>query len=293
MMAEIPTLTIDQVLFEDNSTCMQDEYIAHRLGLIPIRANFNLDEFNYPHECDCKGFEDPPCPKCKVILTLDCTFEEMKEAAQRNNDDDSDDIHMFITSQHLISDKDGFGRDRVEPVSFSSPEDRGNLVLSKMDSGVCIMKIGQGQKLKVRATCIKGIGKEHAKWNPTCTVALKHDPVVKIDAEALDNYNAEEKKKLVDVCPTGVFRYDEDNDRLLVANESSCMFCRECIYHLEDLPGRIQEDKLGVTVEHSTNHFHFTVETTGAHKAEDVVKRGLQVLRNKAQRFTALANESQ
>ena len=37
MIAEVPTLAIENVEVEDNSTMVHDEYLAHRMGLIPIK----------------------------------------------------------------------------------------------------------------------------------------------------------------------------------------------------------------------------------------------------------------
>lgn len=169
MIAEVPTLCIDQVEFNDNTTCMQDEYIAHRLGLIPLR-NFKpggMNAFKYRHECDC--ITENGCEFCTVRITLDISYDQY-----RRENAEFDDINLIVTSNDLVShDRD------VRPISFSNQEEEQN----SFDNGIAIMKLGPGQRLKFEAIAVKGIGKEHAKWSPVATVAMKYDPVVKLNPD--------------------------------------------------------------------------------------------------------------
>nr|AOZ56038.1 DNA-directed RNA polymerase, alpha subunit/40 kD subunit [uncultured korarchaeote] len=66
ILTEVPTLAIDEVIFFENTTAFFDEYIAHRLSLIPLKADIN--SLNLPSECECGG---GGCPKCTVVLDLD------------------------------------------------------------------------------------------------------------------------------------------------------------------------------------------------------------------------------
>ena len=65
MMVEVPVLAIKDVKFIKNSSAMFDEVMAHRLGLIPFKAD--LKSFGLPEECNCKG---KGCGKCEITFTL-------------------------------------------------------------------------------------------------------------------------------------------------------------------------------------------------------------------------------
>ena len=126
-ISEVPTLAIDDVVILENSSVMHDEAIAHRLGLIPLRTD--LDRFVMPHDCDCKGTLG--CSKCRVLLVLDSEANEKTKV---------------VTSGELLSEDE-----LVKPVSNDIP----------------IVVLAPSQKLKFEAYARLGVGKDHAKWQPT------------------------------------------------------------------------------------------------------------------------------
>lgn len=50
LIAEVPTMAIEKVFIENNTSVMQDEVLSHRLGLIPIKADPKKFEFPVPDE---------------------------------------------------------------------------------------------------------------------------------------------------------------------------------------------------------------------------------------------------
>jgi DNA-directed RNA polymerase subunit D len=132
-ISEVPTLAIDDVVILENSSVMHDEAVAHRLGLIPLRTD--PGRFVMPHECDCGSTLG--CAKCRVLLVLDA------EATDKTK---------VVTSGEMVSEDE-----MVKPVSKDIP----------------IVVLAPSQKLKFEAYARLGIGKQHAKWQPTSAAVVK------------------------------------------------------------------------------------------------------------------------
>ncbi len=65
IIAEVPTMAIDEVEIIKNTSALYDEMIAHRLGLLVLKTD--LSTYEEPHKCKCEG---AGCPRCTVQLTL-------------------------------------------------------------------------------------------------------------------------------------------------------------------------------------------------------------------------------
>jgi DNA-directed RNA polymerase subunit D len=72
MISEVPNMTIDSVEFQDNTSALFDEIIAHRMGMIPLQ--FDPDKFNVMKDCKCEG---KGCPSCQVFFALEKTGPAM------------------------------------------------------------------------------------------------------------------------------------------------------------------------------------------------------------------------
>ncbi|KAI5123927.1 hypothetical protein M0805_006344 [Coniferiporia weirii] len=165
MMADVPTLAIDIVELQANTTVLPDEFIAHRLGMIPLISTNCEEAIRYNRDCNCEEY----CDYCSVTLLLHVSSEE---GGSRD-----------ITSNHLDVVPPGMGRHHINEdesgeeltkrvEKFGFPVGQGEPDVNP----VLICKIRQGQELKVRCIAKKGIAKEHAKWSPCSAVSFEYDP---------------------------------------------------------------------------------------------------------------------
>ena len=159
ILAEVPTLAIDLVEIEANTSVLADEFLAHRLGLIPLSAR-DVDSLLYSRDCDCDQF----CDNCSVVLRLN--------AANRSSDE-----IVKVYAKDLYIESGAFGGRNGYNAGVDGGFARGEpVILDPAGHGSLICKLRRGQELKVKCIAKKGIAKEHAKWAPTAAVGFEYDP---------------------------------------------------------------------------------------------------------------------
>lgn len=102
MLTEVPTVAIDLVDFEANSSVFNDELIAHRLGLVPLTSH-RAAAMCFPQDCrSCDGASH--CPDCSVEFTLDvkCDVRDNRRVKVTSQDLRSADAALCCPVDQLL-----------------------------------------------------------------------------------------------------------------------------------------------------------------------------------------------
>lgn len=268
MISEVPTMAIDLVTINSNTSVLHDEYLVHRLGLIPINS-MNSDAFVYSRDCLCEGF----CDKCSVELVL-----SVKGNKGRSTNVTSDDLRVIESGQDYEDSKVR----TVLPARLY--DNKGNI-----EPPIIITKLGENQELDISAIVRKGIGKEHSKWSPVATVALKAYPTIKINGNKMPMLSSVQKKQIMESCPAKVYRFRPESEQLDIEDLGACMQCMECVKKVDSFK---QGERI-IVVGVESDKFVFTVETSGSLAPDEIMRRAISELRKKIQHLRLAINEQE
>jgi len=253
LLGEIRTVAIEKVFFFHNSTILNDENIAHRLGLVPVSVGSEfLTKVNVGAHSKIEK------------LILEFKIKNPQESFKK----------MAIYSKSLKLKNYGlfFSMNKNSPVT-------------PVFRDILILKLNPGQKIKCECHCIVDSGSKHAKFSPVGTAFYRISPRIKIVGEILGNY----AEKINEICPVKVFNVKEKSKKytnvLGVAYPKFCTLCKECL-KIDDGAHR------PIRISRVKHKISFIIESTGVASPEILFHRAISLLVGKCNRSLSILFKS-
>ena len=250
MLAEVPTMAIEDVFIMRNTSIIPDEVLSHRLGLVPIRAD--------PRCFQEKNRDDEATDLNTLVFRLQIKCEKNPSASE---------IATLPTDKYINS---VVYASQLEWIPQGSQAETFTEKISALYPDIVVAKLRPGQEIDLEMHCIKGVGKDHAKWSPVCTATYRLMPDIRI----LKEIEGKDAEKFAKCFPPGVIEVIGGKATVIDARKDS--MSRECLRHEEFA------DK--VALERIRDHFIFSIESVGQIDARELVIEACKVLIEKCER---------
>ena len=257
MKLDVPTMAIDFVEVEDNTSSISNESLIHRLAQIPLIST-DAEQFETSSNCTCADYL---CRKCAVIYELNVKCDE--ETRQMN-----------VTSNDLVVITKGT---TVVPRNYNPNADR-NTEMHSDHPPILICKLRANEQISLTAAAIKGTGKMHSKWEPGVALNYKPETLIYIHLNVLNSLNETKKNRIVDEivksCPMNIFTKRENT--IDIEDSYRCTHCGSCTEKVKKIgvPGLVD-------VGYRETTFRVYVETNGSLTPQALVISAFRVLKNR------------
>lgn len=263
MIAEVPSVAIDSVFIEMNTSVIQDEVLASRIGLVPLRLSPDwLDWVDPTQEAvDENGESQLNNSRNTVIFSLNVKCERNKNAPAGSEDPNELYINSNVYARDLkFQPQEGQLEFMDPPPTVASPD-------------ILLCKLRPGQEISLYCFAVLGVGSDHAKFSPVSTASYRLMPSIIL----AEDITGEEAEKLKKCFSPGVI--DIKNNKAVVVDPRRDTVSREVLRHPE-FRDKVQLGRV-------RNHFIFNVESTGAMEPDEIFVKSINQLRNKAKDLLA------
>lgn len=282
MIAEIPTLAIEDIWVNNNTSVIQDEVLCHRLGLVPFKGGkYGLHEFMKWYKkpgADQDPFENSmDYNTVKVELDVLCTRRADAEPGEKDPRKLFDHANVYASDLKFL------------PVGQQVEVFAGDQTIEPVNPDILVAKLRPGQQIQLMAHMHKGIGADHSKFSPVATASYRLLPLITItrpivgaDADKFQRCFPEgviglQKVTKQDAKANPDLKGHEGEMQAVVEDSMKDTVSRECLRH----PEFADKVKLG----RQRDHFIFQVESTGQWDSDELFLEAVKHLKAKCQRF--------
>jgi DNA-directed RNA polymerase I and III subunit RPAC1 len=277
MIAHLPTLALERIYIHNNTTVIQDEVLAHRLGLIPFAGPQSLlKKMRWPGPKTADGEEPTFQDVDTLVFKLDVECKHNPEVSR----EEPDPTKAYINAHIYAKDIEWIPKGRQ--VQWMGEQEG----MRPVHPDILVTKMRPGQVIELEAHAVKGVGADHAKWSPVATATYRLLPTIDIVKPIL----GEDAKKFARCFPKGVISLENVTEeeasrqdsgyeghagekKAVVKDTFKDTVSRECLRHSE-FEGKV---KLG----RRRDHFIFSVESTGQYESDYLFLESVKMLRQK------------
>lgn len=195
------------------NTCpIQDDVLAHRIGLIPLNANPQI----FSHlTSPCPEADNPDSlseSECLLFeLHAKCSGSESGRGRGGSGDDTEPKKRQF---RHVYAHEMKWIPIGQQTTTLAD-RPPGPVRLTPDEPGILLAKLAPGQELHFRALAVKGAGKDHAKFSPVATASYRMHPRITLTQPVI----GELAERLKSCFPPGVIEIEPLTGRAHVACE--------------------------------------------------------------------------
>jgi len=291
LISEVPTMAIEKVYLYQNTSCVQDEVLCHRFGLLPIKSDSSL--FQFPQSSNANSSdqneyidEEPEAdPNRNLIfkLNISCPSSELKSSTNI-------DQRVKKKAKGRPSNEFDYLEGQFGQPSLLKNENTGNWTMYSsafhwhplagqeerfaddpprlVNGDIIIAKLRPGQEIEASCHCVKGVARDHAKFSPVATATYRLLPIIKLTRKI----HGEQAQRLKSSFSKDVIGIDS-SDSAYVKNARIDTSSRNIFQH-DDLKDAVQMSK-------KKDHFIFCVESTGASSSRRLVEEACSTMKAK------------
>lgn len=259
MLAEVPSMAIEHCFIYNNTSVIQDEMLAHRMGMIPIRA----DPTKFTWKPTTLGPENTSSEHT-IVFKLKAKCERIPESEPDKTGRREDLYKDYkIHSGHL----------EWVPLKDQENSFNGKDALRPVHRKILVAKLSGKQEIDLRLHAIKGIGRDHAKFSPVATVSYRLLPDIRLK----EKVTGEAAFRLKECFSEGVIALEGREKSAKVVNSRIDSGSRN-VFRYADLKDKVVYDLI-------KDHFIFKIESTGCMPALDILLQSCSILEMKCEYF--------